>query len=1101
MLTSDLLPPNSLGLEEINLKFKDALEKNDISTVTCLLETAYENITIKNKRKAFKYVARHGREALMDILIQKCETMPDENTTQEVALDEGTVGLAFNYAAENKHIHILSLILEKTKNLTSHFKKIAFFESIQDKNHDVFKFLDSKLNLEDKASALVYAAEMNNKEIFDILYEKNLEVTSEDAFKIFCKAATNGWEDIAIFYLRKMNAKEMSITERREALSCISHKNILKHLLDQCPDISEDDKFFALENAVLSRENVKEKIKILFDNFKSCDLNIPLKSKILCFYNALCFNAEFCDEEIISLILNTINREEKLLFLRLDNAHCHATLRKLLDCSTDITKKDIDEAFSEAISNKNIKLIYVFIKNIPDLTPEQKKAALFIATENRRADIVAMLLKDSAVGKSLEESELKELIGKVKTLEMILCFFSNLENNTLRYWSEEKPKILAHLSGAFDKALREKNIKLVYFFVKNFTRLSILEKKKALFFSLDKNQDSRNGDVFLRLQCSLVSALIEDREVKKNLTINEVGYIILKITENKFYDLLEKLEYNELPLSLVFAHQLENETLTDENIRSFVQRPSVYIDHHPYLSLAQRQAALILTSEAIMKRTTALSRTPDNQANADDVDSIKLIVTHFEAHVKPRFKDCFNRFGDNLLTQINKIEEEIRNKLLSHMENEIEEKLKTDSMQTSYFQLLSFISENRNILKKGENEETLDLFRKKIQTARLTATHAWCGYDQYAPCDSEWPNLLTPPTDDRVIFSLKATNAGELRLRSASLLLREMVCYSYLLVVDDEGSREDKESRLINFITQLNDMRRAHNRSTIEAIDSPSCYPGGVRRAGNMWMNHSLKLSGNRLSTIKSILTKIIFNSFSSALRQLSTDGKGLTVEQKNNILCSLTFLSRANAQKVFLKKDINYDETLAQIRRQFYDHHFLSYKKIIEEINKELTETKQSTILNAEYSYIYHHLLDLGGSWIASKLCQHPDLQVIEKDSSVEEEETVSIELKNPYSSKSQKHQKFESLKTISSDLNCDIELKQNFLESIVEHAIEFTEMEELKKKIHGLIFQYTQNPTEFVEKCIANLIKPKPPLTIAEESKQEDNSTVPQKKRRKLN
>lgn len=313
----------------------------------------------------------------------------------------------------------------------------------------------------------------------------------------------------------------------------------------------------------------------------------------------------------------------------------------------------------------------------------------------------------------------------------------------------------------------------------------------------------------------------------------EVPFNVLKSATNA--KLIEALLPHCLIEGLPLHKLLSNSRYFNSNKRrkAFLKsaRPVRFLRSKKLLSPVTLAALELLVKAREVQEYEASLALDDENAMSDS--KVVRANWHFENIVKPHFNSAMRslivseKCQDALssMEPILAIEKQIRELLV----NTILKQAQVDNEQN----VITFINENKG--KLIEADSTAMQASCSVFTKANAPQAAWRGYNPYAPVSGEWPNLLTPPDNNELVFTTGAAHQGELLAQAASDILRKRVAYYYLAVIDkNDGDDNTRAIRIENFIGQLADIRNAHGPN------NPSCYPGSLTRCADMGAFHAV---------------------------------------------------------------------------------------------------------------------------------------------------------------------------------------------------------------------------------------------------------------------
>ncbi|MCS5711421.1 ankyrin repeat domain-containing protein [Candidatus Berkiella aquae] len=494
----------------------------------------------------------------------------------------------------------------------------------------------------------------------------------------------------------------------------------------------------------------------------------------------------------------------------------------------------------------------------------------------------------------------------------------------------------------------------------------------------------------------IVELLLTIDSVKANLQVNSY-YILRCAIDNKHFDvlsillkqpsLLQALKSDEGENILVFFEkyphcqsviiknialyglplsELLNETPEDEQLAvlaNYFHNPIMYLESKNMQASKVEAVRILYTAQLVVndkRRQVRMERERERFNNVDDEARIGAIRQHYNAVIKPHFKDRYEAYGDNDTLRIFHIETAIRQLLLDAIMHEAQEKAATDQHAASIITFINALTQDdKTRLLQGNDETLMNKARSIFSSNESEAETAWRAYDSWAPVGGDWPNLLTAPliNKDNAVFTVNTVGLHAPTTQMASDLSREMMAYSYLLVTDKQDGTEDEQKiRETTFIAKVAEIRRAHNENTL-GLDDPSCLPGTLSRAGDTWVAHHKSVIPDTSQLLIEELRSFILAKFQQIPK----------AEQKQYYK-SLTMLSFCNAEDVMVDK-VAFSSKYVLLRQQFRDS-LGNYGELTQTLNQAFRARgaieASFEILNVNLPAL---LANIGGAWIVQGL------------------------------------------------------------------------------------------------------------------------------------
>ena len=211
----------------------------------------------------------------------------------------------------------------------------------------------------------------------------------------------------------------------------------------------------------------------------------------------------------------------------------------------------------------------------------------------------------------------------------------------------------------------------------------------------------------------------------------------------------------------------------------------------------------------------------------------------FEKIVKPRYDDKFwshcarpnVKNETNKLLCIEAIIEKIKDFLLNYLIQDTDTPAHIKAWIRASKAILLNSMHQRHYVVTQESHHILNSVSQEAQIA-------WRNFDEYAPSNNEWPNLLTTPqfTDSNYVVYDMVEGQRPTKY-AAKNQCRLTLAYYFLALMDDTLTVEQKNVVSTSFVGQLADIRRAHNKlDGVDdgRLDNPSCFPGTLTRIAKM---------------------------------------------------------------------------------------------------------------------------------------------------------------------------------------------------------------------------------------------------------------------------
>lgn len=419
--------------------------------------------------------------------------------------------------------------------------------------------------------------------------------------------------------------------------------------------------------------------------------------------------------------------------------------------------------------------------------------------------------------------------------------------------------------------------------------------------------------------------------------------------------LINGLSIYGVPLSQVMKDVPENQQVNA--LSAFIEHPAIYLEEKHFPSSTIEAVRISHAAQQVQDyRILLTQRERDRERfnNVDDEARIGAVRGHFEQVIKPHFTDVFKQLT------LEGVESKMRQMFLEAIKEEAQEKGQDEKAKA----LLAFINtlseEEKQKLIQGQDEALMAKVREQFNDPGSIAQTAWRAYDKWAPVGSTWPNLLTPPlvgADAPITFTVRTVGMEAPTTKMASDLSREMIAYSYLLVTDpNDGDDSMRATRKTAFIAKVAEIRRAHNEPT-RGMDDPSCLPGTVSRAGDMWIAHSKSIIPDAPKLLEEELRSLVLEKFQA------------TPKEEMDKLYNGLIIFNINTVQDIIKGKVDITPEDMQFRKQFLAS-LGSEAEIHQTVNQRLEARGSRALSDEEFSvYVPAMLTDIGGPWISEKL------------------------------------------------------------------------------------------------------------------------------------
>jgi hypothetical protein len=445
-----------------------------------------------------------------------------------------------------------------------------------------------------------------------------------------------------------------------------------------------------------------------------------------------------------------------------------------------------------------------------------------------------------------------------------------------------------------------------------------------------------------------------------------------------------------LPLSKVIGENGDK----IQKIKSYALNPIAFLESHAFLPWIVAAVRILYTAHRveIYKQYLALAeRNRMRFTNVDDEARIDAVRNHFKRVIQPHFASQFTSCGNTHQARLEAIEYQMREVFLEAIKQEAQTREGDIAAQAVLAFINALTDEEKKRLLQGDDNQFMEKARRHFNDSTSAAQTAWRAYDRWANVSGGWPNLLTPPLEgpDKAAYTVAAVGLERPTTKMASDLSREMIAYSFLLVMDQgDGDEEIRATRKTAFIAKVAEIRRAHNAKD-EEEDDPSCLPGTISRAGDMWIAHSKSIIPDAPKLLEEELRSLVIEQFQKAPKSDQTDLHNALImlsmyndELKNfvkdlaqeattehtDLYNALVMLSSYNVDDV-IKGKVVFTEEQNRLRQTFIDR-LGNYQQLKSALDTRLCARGSRALSPAEYDvYVPALLADIGGPWIVQHL------------------------------------------------------------------------------------------------------------------------------------
>ncbi|MBS0286996.1 MAG: ankyrin repeat domain-containing protein [Proteobacteria bacterium] len=789
--------------------------------------------------------------------------------------------------------------------------------------------------------------------LYNYLYPPAIAVNDVDlanaANEAIGEAARNGQLDVVKLLLQDKRvdptAKENQAI-RNAAKN--GHLDVVKLLLDdKRADPSSQNNEAILEAAKNGHADVVD--LLLQDNRVKVDkhkvFNVALqygKSKVIKFFlqdrefartinhkDAINYAVRNNDLEVVKILLE--DDRLKLDVFVLAFHYKNAAVKELLLNDKTFNPYN-NNIFCNAANNGQTDFVSFMIKDERIDPTTQNSFALRSAARNGSTGVVKLLLEDKRADPTANNNE---------------AFFLALQNDhygVVKLFLEDKRVTPSTESLIF--ATRNERTDMVELLLADKRVDPCVNNNEVLY------------DAVNRRDFSLVKLLLEDERVIRSLSKT------LLWAENNNPRFLELCCNSPIKVYGIPLNDLLKDVSNKDKIRElkrYLENPIPYLEDRKFPTPTISAVRIEYRKKCIEDYKQKIAQAEQNRERFDNVDDearIGAVRDHYRKTIQPHFSKEFDSYGDTDMKKIEGIEYEMRSMFLDEIRQEAKGKGNDESAKAVIEYIDSLNPEDKKKLLQGNDEKVMEKVSKLFSDTASVAQTAWRAYDKWASVGGEWPNLLTPPlTDpDKAVYTVTTVGLQAPSTQMASDLSREMMAYSYLLATDkNDGDEETRATRKTAFIAKIAEIRRAHNASSI-GTDDPSCLPGTISRAGDMWIAHSKSIIPDAPKLMEEELRSIVIGKFSSS------------PENKDDLYNALVMLSSYNLEDVVSGK-AKFSDELVNIRQRFIDSLGNEYQ-IMQMLNDRLVGRGSRALSNDEYNaYVLALLADIGGPWMAPYL------------------------------------------------------------------------------------------------------------------------------------
>jgi hypothetical protein len=385
--------------------------------------------------------------------------------------------------------------------------------------------------------------------------------------------------------------------------------------------------------------------------------------------------------------------------------------------------------------------------------------------------------------------------------------------------------------------------------------------------------------------------------------------------------------------------------LLDElgNIRFIIKYARAYPGENPHHLMALH---LLMNQEEIDKAESVNYRALENNESAQD-KKLVLKAQRMFLKVQAAFQDKFNSYGRTDAIRVNKIEEEIKAKLLDLiLEQAKEQKIKNINVARQN-KIITYINNNKAKLIIGDQAATkafrtilLDI-PNPLQTTNFET--AWLSYDTghvmgNVGWDSYRKFFVNPPArfqQDYTYTTSEASNNAVINAHASSEV-RKRACY-YWLLANDPNEVENKEFRIGNFFGTISSIYRS------EGFGYSCCYPGHLTAIMNMGLQHTIGNPVGAQEAIDNLVISVVRNQIKKTL----TERVDWTIDQKAEKLSEFLAFKPDNA-KAILQTQNNQASTYELFYQSIYKNLETLTSQVLKDISQDIKSETPLPILKA---------------------------------------------------------------------------------------------------------------------------------------------------------
>jgi hypothetical protein len=256
--------------------------------------------------------------------------------------------------------------------------------------------------------------------------------------------------------------------------------------------------------------------------------------------------------------------------------------------------------------------------------------------------------------------------------------------------------------------------------------------------------------------------------------------------------------------------------------------------------------------------------------------------------------------------------------------------------------------------------------------------------------------LTAPSADDahEEVFNIAETGVKPINLQAASDIIRSMAAHYYLVATDERLTPDGRDTALESFINAIVEIRRAHNDTSFEVGDNPSCFPGCFTRLHEVTKRnpHITNIKPGLVTALNEVyineLEKVLTSQFSvcdaeqalrlcDALTILRGPGKDIAEDSAWDVIreaddpdyAKTMCVSRMNEEG----DDWRYNADLLELRKKFIvaanfiqvttDNGVIILRNMIEQIRAKLMNKYQMDLGDRDDVLVQALLADIGGN------------------------------------------------------------------------------------------------------------------------------------------